>query len=830
MGCSSSKLDDLPAVSLCRERCTFLDEAIQQRFALAEAHVAYTASLKLFGQSLHNFIEHDFGTSLEASPPPSPPSHNQLKSKAVDPIEVGSSSPKKGAVSHRHSHFNSGSHIRFHSDSDDDDSGGSLHHSDHSSPLHGSGGGQIEYMHQNYPNYAAFETGSFPGGFTHMNFMKKQSTPSIVYAQRPMNPEIVYMGESSSSSSYYPYSYVSNDNPTSSSSSSSSSFLNPGYPNYGGFSHYSSYPAPGYESLMQPSVGAAAGSSSKPPPPPPSPPRALAWDFLNPFQSYENYHPPYTPSRDSREVREEEGIPDLEDEDYQHEVVKEVHGDQKFVDGGAHSMPPVEDMDGKVASSEAEASHQQARPSDGMENDGVEYEVHVVDKKVVVDEKADEHGNRPQAAPRNAFELAREIQVQFVRASDSGSEIGKLLEVGTLHYQRKHGSKMLHVVTPSLSVVSSSQPSTSETAEASSSIDNTNPALLDFGEELSRKPKNLSSTLQKLYLWEKKLYNEIKAEEKMRVEYDRKCRKLKRLDEKGAEANKVDSTRNIIRSLSTKLRIAIQVVDKISVTINKIRDEELWPLLNELIEGLSRMWKCMLECHRNQYQVIREAKTLGSIGSGKKLGDDHLTATLQLEHELISWTLRFSRWIGAQKGYVRALNNWLLKCLYYEPEVTDDGIAPFSPSRVGAPPIFVICNQWSQAMDRISEREVVNSMRIFAMSLLQLWEQDKSEMHRRMMVNKDLDRRARNLDREDQRLQKEIQALDKQIVLVSGDGNGLLVAGHVYQSDTSNGNLHGSLQRIFEAMERFCSESSKAYDELLQRVKERIAQEHERVS
>ena len=68
---------------------------------------------------------------------------------------------------------------------------------------------------------------------------------------------------------------------------------------------------------------------------------------------------------------------------------------------------------------------------------------------------------------------------------------------------------MLHVVTP-LSVVSS-QPSTSNTAESSSSADNTDPAFLDFSEELARKPKTLSSTLQKLYLWEKKLYNEVKV-------------------------------------------------------------------------------------------------------------------------------------------------------------------------------------------------------------------------------------------------------------------------------------------------------------------------------
>nr|KJB15938.1 hypothetical protein B456_002G205400 [Gossypium raimondii] len=780
MGCSSSKLDDPPAVALCRERCSFLDEAIQQR-AL----------------------------------PPSPPSPNKLKSKAVDPVQVGSSSPKKDVISHHHSHSHSGSHLHFDSGSDEDDSAGSLHHSDHSSPLHHDGGGpHIEYLHQNYPNYGAYETGSFPGGYMHMNFMKKQPTPSIVYEQRPVNPEIVYMGESSSLSSSY-----NNNNP------SSSSYPYPGYQNYGGFSNYASYSAPGYQSSLQPS-SMAGGSSLKPPPPPPSPPRTSAWDFLNPFESYENYNHPYTPSRDLREVREAEGIPDLEDENYQHEVVKEVDGDKKFVDSGGYSKSPAEEAAKGVVNSEAEASLYQSRPSVGVENDRVEYEVHVVDKKVVSDETAEERGKGSKGPPRNVFEVIREIQVQFVKASESGSEIAKLLEVGTLPYHRKHASKMLQVVTPSLSLVSS-QRSTSKT---DSSANNTDPAFLDLNEELAKKQRNLSSTLQKLYLWEKKLYNEVKAEEKMRVAYDRKCRKLKRLDERGAEANKVDSTRNIIRSLSTKIRISIQVVDKISVTINKIRDEELWPLLNELIEGLNRMWKCMLECHHSQCQVIKEAKSLGSIGSGKKLSDDRLKATLQLEHELISWTIRFSSWIGAQKGYVRALNNWLLKCLHYEPEVTDDGIAPFSPSRVGAPPIFVICNQWSQVMDTISEREVVDSMRIFAMSIFQLWEQDKSEMHQRMMANKDLERKARNLDREDQKLHKEIQAMDKKIVLVSGDGNSLSVAGHVYQSDTSNASLQGSLQRIFDAMERFSSESSKAYEELLERVKERIAQDHERIT
>ncbi|XP_004292295.1 PREDICTED: uncharacterized protein LOC101306595 [Fragaria vesca subsp. vesca] len=771
MGCTSSKLDDLPAVALCRERCSFLDEAIQLRHALADAHIGYIHSLRGIGQSLTHFIEQEAGNS---SGEPSSPTLN------LPPVRKGVAAKSSSPL---HSRSNSGSHLHFHSDSDDD-SLGSLHHSDHSSPLH-LHGGHMDYMDSSvgldpYP----------PQGYMNMNmnYMRNKATPSVVYQQKPMRSENVYhMGESSNSS-YYPYSYQD--------------------------------------------------GGTKPPPPPPSPPRASAWDFINPFESIERYYSAYTPSRDSREVREEEGIPDLEDEDYnghghrnqyQQEVVKEVHREHhKEGKQHHHSSKAVEEEE--VA--EAQASLYQTRPS--VENvGGVEYEVHVVDKKVVdEEEKREDHRNSGgggggfKLGSRDAFDVAREIQAQFQRASESGNEIARMLEVGTHPYNRKHvTSKMLSLV--------SSQPSTSNSVEASSS--EAGPAQLGFDEELMMRSKNLSSTLHKLYLWEKKLYNEVKTEEKMRVVHDRKCRKLKRLDEKGAEAQKVDATRTLIRSLSTKIKIAIQVVDKISVTINKIRDEELWPQLNELIHGLTRMWKSMLECHRNQCLAIREARGLGPIGSGKKLSDAHVDATLQFEHELVNWTFRFSTWISAQKGYVRALNNWLLKCLLYEPEETADGIVPFSPGRIGAPPVFVICNQWSQALERISEREVVDSMRVFTMSVLQSWEQGKLEMRQRMTENQDLQKKFKNLDKKDQKLQKEIQALDKKVVLVSGDVDYPSVTGGqiVYQSETRNSTLQASLQRIFEAMERFTEVSTKAYEELLQSSEEErlaAAGKHERVS
>ncbi|KAF5443723.1 hypothetical protein F2P56_036258 [Juglans regia] len=822
MGCSSSKVDDLPAVALCRERLTFLDEAIHQRYALAEAHLAYILSLKGIGHSLHRFIQQDLTNS---STSPHSPELNLPPHKKGDPLPLHHEDPG-------HLDFNSSS------DSEDNDLGSLHHHSGDSSPFHQHG--RMEYMDTDQIEGGGGQLGSyqfqglFPGGgsggggvFMHMNYMQNKPTPpSVVYEQRPVDSGTVHMGESSSAySGYRPFLYYGNSNPSSSAYAhyGSASPPNSNYNNYGG----------GYHSN---SLNEADTSSKKPPPPPPSPPKSSAWDFFNPFESYDKYYAAYTPSNDSKELREEEGIPDLEDEDYQHEVVKEVHGDQKFVadagrsgggGSGKHSKAVVDDTDTSTLLYET-------RPSAAMENDAREYDVHVMEDKVAGDEERSEETRARFKGPLSVVQVAKEIEIQFERASESGNEIAKMLEVGKLPHNRKHSvyqvsSKKLHAVTPSMSMVSS-QPPTSKGADSSAGTDKGGPAQLDMDEDVvGLRSRNISSTLQKLYLWEKKLYNEVKAEEKMRVIYDRKVDKLKRLDERGAEVHKVDTTRTLIRELSAKIRMAIQVVDKISVTISKIRDEELWPQLNELIQGLTRMWKSMLECHRSQCQAIREAKGLGPIGSGKKLGDGNISATLEFGHELIRWTVTFTSWISAQKGYVRALNNWLLKCLLYEPEETVDGVAPFSPSRIGAPPVFVICNQWSQALERISEKEVEDSLRVF---VIQIWEQDKVEMRQRMMMaNKDPERKVKNLDREDQKIQKEIQTFDKKMILVSGDGNGLSVGEIVYQSDTHNSSLQASLQKIFEAMERFTANSMGAYEELLQRCEEqRDRQDRDRVS
>ena len=415
MGCTSSKLEDLPAVALCRERCSFLEAAIQQRYHLAESHVAYTHSLKGIGHSLHLFINHHhrFVASPRLNLPP------QRKGDPEEQENKGvENSPKKAKLPSPH-HPGSGTdsgHLEFDSVSEDDEEFhlDSDHHHHHlgnfeTGPYMGAQPGNTRY-----PNPEMMGHHLTPTPYMHMNYMKNSSMPpSVIYEQRPSSPQKVYIGESSSSSTY----------------------------------PYNSGPGPGY-------YGSSTDApASEPPPPPPSPPRSNGWDFLNPFDTY---HPSYTPSRDSRELREEEGIPELEeDNDSQYEVVKEVHGGDKQPtpavvyreESDSPSLSPRLSVDKSGASaSGGGAAMYQTRPSVSVEKKGVEYEVHVVEK--TVDENGGNESNATATrggegggVPRAVPEVAKEIENQFLKAAESGSEIAKLLEVGKRPYGRKHGNK-----------------------------------------------------------------------------------------------------------------------------------------------------------------------------------------------------------------------------------------------------------------------------------------------------------------------------------------------------------------------------------------------------
>ncbi|KAK4276720.1 hypothetical protein QN277_014837 [Acacia crassicarpa] len=786
MGCGASKVDDLPVVRLCRERKEFLKAASEQRYALAAAHVAYFQSLKDIGGALRKFVDEELVLGTGSSSPSSPvltlPSDegkgNRTKLKKKNPNSSSSTSishsahdnsPGQEEVEDSHLNLSSGSGA----DSDLDSSSGHIH-IDEDSHVHIEESPEGEEGGPSYADYSPPQNWSYSGANTYAYYMKRSASPgkSVVYEE----PEsyVATSGQWPGPSYGYPGAY--------------------GNAGFFGFP-MGSPPRGDYPYNNRP--GPSSPAPPPPPPPPPSPPVVSSWDFFNVFDTYDNGYPGYYPqsrygfgsstsSPDSKEVREREGIPELEDETEQ-EVVKDVVKEKKkfskdreqvrdtdFDEGTSKAVPlqsssegsskpvPFHGSDSSLSAHEREIKRSpdsdtivsKSSPEEQVRKKGVSFEVDDAPVTAADGESSKLSSLTTLSAhgTRDLREVVEEIKHEFETASGYGKEVALLLEVGKSPYRSRGAgfkvifSRIFYMIAPSK--LHSNPPSRLSIHLSSRAMKLAKDYCEEPGKDFKRAPVNLSSTLEKLYAWEKKLYKEVKDEERLRVDYEKQCKRLRTLDHRGAESSKIDAAEASIRKLHTKINICIRSVDAISSRIHKLRDEELQPQLSELIQGLIRMWKFMLKCHQKQFQAIMESKTRSIKMNTALQRDASLKATIELEMELLNWCSQFSNWVRTQKSYVQNLNEWLMRCIHQEPEETADGIVPFSPSRIGAPPVFIICNDWCQAMARISEKGVADAMSEFAQKLHELWERQDEEQRQRVkaeFLTKDFEKRLRTM-------------------------------------------------------------------------------------
>lgn len=863
MGCGGSKIDDLPLVTHCRERKDFIKAASEYRYSLAAAHVAYFQSLTKVGDSLRHFVDEDFVISSPSSPVITLPSDQGKKTKKRPNVNDSSSTPSI-SLSHLASPTQEenekdieDSHLHLSSDSGIESDSGSGHIHIHS-PDEEQGPSSSNYDYPPTANWGSPPAYWGPTGTnSYAYYMKSSGTPMQTVVQE--DPERYAAANGQWPESSYGYS---------------------GYPSgYGSFF--------GYPPMGSPVNDSQSSRQPSTPAPPPSPPKVSTWDFLNVFDTFDSagYYPGYyattrigstTSSPDSKEVREREGIPDLEDEMEQQEVVKKVQMEKKKKklnedvnvdknrnagEGTSRAVPfhasespdsiPVSSSmssnSNSVRGKEIKSSPDTIVPEEGStRKKGVSFGVAETSSMDVESSKPSSlttlSANR---GTRDLQEVVKEIREEFQVASDYGKEVALLLEVGKLPYQPRGTSfkvifsRILYLVVPSK--FSSHSPSRLSVKLSSRTMKMAKAYYGEAGKGLNMKPGNLSSTLDKLYAWEKKLYKEVKDEERLRVSYEKQCKRLKILDDRGAESSKIDATRASIRKLLTKINVSIRAVDAISSRITVLRDEELRPQLTQLIHGLLRMWRSMLKCHQKQFQAIMESKARSfKLNSGFKR-DSGLKATLELEMELLNWCSRFNNWINTQKSYVESLNGWLLKCLRQEREETADGPAPFSPGRLGAPPIFIICNDWYQAMVSISERRVSNALHEFAVMLQQLWERQAEEQRQRIkaeFLSKDFEKQLRTLRMEAGKMELDHDALSERTALSrvpSESGVSPLddlkvdldsINKRLYEErakhketiklvqDAASSSLQAGLVPIFQALENFTSEALKAYEQV----------------
>jgi hypothetical protein len=172
----------------------------------------------------------------------------------------------------------------------------------------------------------------------------------------------------------------------------------------------------------------------------------------------------------------------------------------------------------------------------------------------------------------------------------------------------------------------------------------------------------------------------------------------------------------------------------------------------------------------------------------------------------------FFSWVNAERNFAKALNGWMALCVNQEPDGACNGVSSYSPGKMGAPLVFVTSNKWSQAMDRISEKDVVSAMQALVSSVRHLWEQQRLEQREQITAVRERDKWMKILESKTQDINKEADELNKKLALVPSRQS-LHVPRTVQIYEASN--LHINLSLVLQALESFAASSLEGFQEVL---------------
>ena len=123
------------------------------------------------------------------------------------------------------------------------------------------------------------------------------------------------------------------------------------------------------------------------------------------------------------------------------------------------------------------------------------------------------------------------------------------------------------------------------------------------------------------------------------------------------------------------------------------------------------MWEVMFECHKLQFHIISSPYDNSNIKISLQ-SEARRQITIHLENELGSLSSSFTKWISAQKTYVKALNGWLFKCVSLPQKSLRRKRRMQPPSiRNMGPPIYITCGVWLEKLDSLPIKEVADSVK-----------------------------------------------------------------------------------------------------------------------
>ncbi|XP_020584816.1 uncharacterized protein LOC110027645 [Phalaenopsis equestris] len=431
---------------------------------------------------------------------------------------------------------------------------------------------------------------------------------------------------------------------------------------------------------------------------------------------------------------------------------------------------------------------------------------------------------RGKTVPGNFLQILMELDEHFLKAFESANEVSKMLEATRLHYHSNfadnrglidHSAKVLKVITWNRSIKG-----------IRSEVD----AQDDLDDE---KWETHATVLDKMLAWEKKLYDEVKAVELMKFEYQRKLHLLNKQKKHGVGSEYSEKLTAAVSQLHTRYIVDMQSMDSTVSEINNLRDHKLYPKLVELVNGMSRMWEAMHFHHSNQQKLVAALRDFEISHAPRETSEQHHETTIQLWQIVREWHSQFQNLITHQKQYIKSLKSWLdLNLIPIKSSLKENSSS--TPPEI-KPPIKDLIHAWHDQLEKlpdgfakgaiISFSEVIKTIIILQEDELKLkerCEETRKEFFRKKRNFEDwhrkyVEKRAENKDGDDTN-QKDM--VEERKFAVESLEIRLKSEEETYQKtckqvrEKSAGTLKNKLPELFEVMSEFSLSCAEIYKQL----------------
>ncbi|KAJ9537479.1 hypothetical protein OSB04_030212 [Centaurea solstitialis] len=448
----------------------------------------------------------------------------------------------------------------------------------------------------------------------------------------------------------------------------------------------------------------------------------------------------------------------------------------------------------------------------------------------------------------NLLQIFTQLDDFFLKASESANEVSKMLEANRLHYHsnfadNREASDADSEATDSIVSKTNKElffPMLTWHIDHSARVMRVitwNRSFKGFPEAAddkddfdSEENETHATVLDKMLAWEKKLYDEVKAGELMKLEYQKKIASLNKLKKRNASTDHLERTKATVSHLHTRYIVDMQSMDSTVSEINRLRDEQLYPKLVQLVEGMAVMWESMRVQHDNQSKIAQALRSLDISHSPKETSEHHYKNTRQLHVYVEMWHSQFEKLMLNQKEYVKFLNNWLKLNLIPIDNNLREKVS--SPQRPQNPPIQSLLRTWHDFLEKLPEEGARTAIHNFAAVMDTIFQYQTEEMkmkERCEETRRELARKTRKFEdwynkymerRTTDDMENDKDVIADQQITVEALKNRLEEEEETYQRqciqvrDKSLMNLKTGLPEVFRAMSEFSWACSNMYRNL----------------